>query len=76
LATDAVRDASTAIRIGQEACVNVTFLERARKEGGWHAELHKGIWRTWQKTGVCESFGTNISAVTGKSDGSCTVCVT
>jgi hypothetical protein len=76
LATDAVRDAATAIRIGQEVCVNVLYLERARKEGGWHAELHKGIWRTWQKTGVCESFGTNISAATGKSDGSCTVCVT
>jgi hypothetical protein len=75
LSTDLVKDEATAIRLGQEACVNVQYLERAQKEGGWHAELHKGIWRTWQKTGVCESFGTSISAATGQSDGSCTICV-
>ena len=74
LSTDLVRDEATDIRLGQEACVNSLNLQRTRKDGGWRAELHNGVWRTWPKTGACESFGTKISAATGKSDGSCAVC--
>jgi hypothetical protein len=76
LTTDAVKDEATAIRIGQKACVASWLLARARQEGGWHAELHQGVWDVWQQARACRLVETKVIAASGQSDGSCSVCVT
>jgi hypothetical protein len=75
LATDSVKDAATAIRIGQEACLDPVYLPRARAETNWHAELHQGFWEVWEQGRDCRFFGANISAATGKQEGTCSICV-
>jgi len=76
LASGTVRDERTAIQIGQEACLGSPSLERARTETNWHAEFHHGVWHVWQQFEGCSSFETTVIASTGKSDGSCSICVT
>jgi hypothetical protein len=78
LPSDVVQDAQAAIRIGQETCLAKEALRHARQERDWHAKFSHGVWRTWEgdEAGLCQSFGTNINAATGKSDGSCSICVT
>jgi hypothetical protein len=75
VATDSVKDAATAIKIGQEVCLDPTYLLRARAETNWHAELHQGFWEVWEQGRACRSFGTRISAATGKPEGTCSICV-
>ena len=75
LATDAVRDEATAIRIGQEECLAAWALPRARTEPGWQATLHNRIWHVGLVGKACESFSSDLDAATGKRIGECSICV-
>ena len=74
--TDAIQDAATAIRMGQEACLAAWVLPGARKESDWYARLNNRVWHVALKGKACEGFGSDLDAATGKQIGGCSVCVT
>jgi hypothetical protein len=76
LPTDIIKDAATAIRMGQEACLAAPALPGAQKETGWYARLNKRVWHVALRGEACESFGSDLDAATGKQIGTCSFCLT
>lgn len=69
----AVRDASSAIRTGLEACVSKKVVQPLPIL--MHAELRNGHWHVWEAGRDCEVFSTDVDAASGDA-GPCSVCVT
>jgi len=69
----AVRNSTSAIQIGLDACVSKKVVRPSPPT--MHAKLHDGIWHVWQAGRDCEVFSTDVDATTGIA-GPCSVCVT
>jgi hypothetical protein len=69
-ASDAVTDANTALRIGQQACAPEDTTSIGKK---WNATLHGNVWRVWLDTPDAgrrgPAYETHIRASNGEVDG-------
>ncbi len=68
-----VKDATSAIRIGLDACVSKKVVQPS--PSSMHAVLRNGSWHVWEQGQSCEVFSTDVDAATGTA-GPCSVCVT